>query len=191
MDLADPRTGTRQLIRQGASFSGHERNHLFVQQMAEGERSFDDLSLQSGLDSRADGRAFAWLDYDRDGRRDVVLTNANFPRIEIYRNQIQTPNHWIGIELEGGNRSAVASDEWSSRDAIGATLRVGLGDRVELMEKRLGEGLAAQNGELLLLGLGATAQVSWVEVKWPSGKETRTEGPWDAGQVLRFHEDSR
>jgi hypothetical protein len=189
MDLADPRSGTRQLVAQGASFSGHERNHLFVQRRVDGERVFEDLSLQSGMDSGADGRAFAWLDYDQDGRRDVVLTNANFPRVELYRNQVETTHHWLGIELEGGNRLASASTEWSSRDAIGATLRVGIGERVEVLEKRLGEGFAAQNGERLLLGLGESQEVSWVEVQWPSGKQSRFQGPWKSDQVLRFHED--
>lgn len=189
MDLADPRSGTRQLVAQGASFSGHERNHLFVQRMVDGKRSFEDLSLQSGMDSEADGRAFAWLDYDRDGRRDVVLTNANFPRLELYRNQLETNHHWVGFDLEGGNRSPSASVGWSSRDAIGATLRVGIGDRIEVLEKRLGEGFAAQNGGVLLLGLGDAQQVSWVEVQWPGGRQARYEGPWKAGQVLRFYED--
>ena len=50
------------------SFSGHERNCLFLNQA--GTR-FKDVSAISGVDNVADGRAFAVWDYDHDGWFDL------------------------------------------------------------------------------------------------------------------------
>ena len=41
------------MLKSGRSLSGHERNHLFVNQ---GGQQFKDLSILSGLDNPADGR---------------------------------------------------------------------------------------------------------------------------------------
>ena len=67
------------------SFSGHERNHLFLNR--DGKR-FDDVSVISGLDNIADSRAFVYWDYDRDGWQDIALVNANYPLLNFYRNEI-------------------------------------------------------------------------------------------------------
>jgi len=64
----------------GVSQSGRERNHLFAQTPTPaGDAVFRDLSGISGLDHPGDGRAFAWLDFDRDGWLDIVAVNANAP----------------------------------------------------------------------------------------------------------------
>ena len=67
------------------SFSGKERNKLFLSQQAE---QFLDLSALSGLDSPADGRVLSLCDFDRDGWQDMIVANANAPLLNIYRNDI-------------------------------------------------------------------------------------------------------
>ena len=66
-----PRRGIRSWVRQGASFSGHERNRLFVQSRENGVVEFEDRSLISGADSIEDGRAFVRMDADHDGDVDL------------------------------------------------------------------------------------------------------------------------
>ena len=144
--------------------------------------------MPGGLDSSADGRAFAWLDFNRDGLRDVVLTNANAPRVELYQNQMDTDHHWLALRLVGGNEQPRASAEWSNRDGVGAVIRVGVESHVEVLERRSGEGFAAQNSDRLLVGMGTAASAQWIEVRWPSGKVTRHEGPWMSGQEVVLRE---
>ena len=106
------------------SFSGHERNHLFVNE--HGKR-FTDLSGLSGLDSPADGRGFALCDYDRDGWADIAVVNANAPWLTLYRNQLRScrPDHeMIAIRFQGGNRTARSSAQWSNRDGYGARVEL-------------------------------------------------------------------
>ncbi|MGB1889126.1 MAG: FG-GAP repeat domain-containing protein, partial [Akkermansiaceae bacterium] len=63
------------------SFSGKESNSVFWNQ---GGEAFKDISGLTGLDSLADGRAFAFFDFDRDGRNDVILTNTNEPQLQLF-----------------------------------------------------------------------------------------------------------
>ena len=73
------------LLAQGASFSGHERNHLYVN--IDGD-DFLDVSGVTGLDHSGDSRAFASLDFDRDGWVDVAMVNANAPLFQLHRNRM-------------------------------------------------------------------------------------------------------
>ena len=83
-DEIDRRYGSNVLVqgekRVSHSFSGHERNHLFLSDRG---RRFSDISAISGLDNIADGRAFVLWDFDRDGWQDIALVNANTPLLNI------------------------------------------------------------------------------------------------------------
>lgn len=172
------------------SFSGHERNHLFLSQDA---KQFVDVSAISGLDSDCDGRAFAWLDYDRDGWQDFAVVNANAPMAMLYRNELgsngttEEQGQMIAVRFEGGNEASTSNSEFSCRDGYGALVTVGLGDTSIVREHRCGEGLAAQNSATMILGVGSHELVDFVRVQWPSGRvqETRNVA---AGTLLTFSE---
>ena len=59
------------LFEQGLSFSGFERDALFLNR--EGNR-FQDISGVSGIDSISDGRSAVTVDLDNDGDLDIFLT---------------------------------------------------------------------------------------------------------------------
>ncbi len=173
----------------GASFSGHERNHVFLNQDRE---DFVEVSGVSGLDHPGDSRAFAVLDYDRDGWPDLAVVNANAPQFQLYRNQMGeregAKGGMVAVRFEGGNRSSDASDEWSTRDGYGARVLVEIGDRTLLREHRAGEGLAAQNSATMRVGIGDAEQASRLEIRWPSGRSyTTTAVP--AGTLVTAYED--
>ena len=137
--LAGLHRATREEERAGASLSGNERNRLFVNTNG---RRFDDLSGISGADSAADGRAFAILDYDRDGWSDLALVNANAPLFQLFRNRIgeRASGRMLAIELVGGNDRAQPSERWSARDGYGAEvtvdeLRTHVGDEIGAIAK--------------------------------------------------------
>jgi thiol-disulfide isomerase/thioredoxin len=171
------------------NLSGFERNVLLLN---DGRAGFSDVSTLSGLDDVGDSRVSALLDYDRDGWPDVALTNANAPRLNLYRNQIgeqeaAAARRVVAVRLVGGNHSGSPSSEWSNRDAVGAVLRLTVGDRVLVRERRLGEGLSGQNSATLLIGIG-TADAAELEVRWPSGREQQVSG-LEAGQLVTVYED--
>ena len=176
----------------GVSQSGLERNNLFLDLPG---RGFTDVSGLSGLDSPADGRAFAWIDFDRDGWRDVVTVNANEPFLTLHRNEIAEAfpevgrNGFVAIRLEGGNREGRPRRDRSPRSGQGARVFVDVGDATLVREHRAGEGLAAQNTSTLLIGIGATAETGPVRVRWPSGQEQQVASA-RPGEELHFREPS-
>jgi len=90
-----------------SSFSGYERNYLFMNQ---GGKSFVDRSGLSGLDTPGDGRSFAVLDYNRHGWPDIGLVNANAPLFELFRNELGSSTmaangKMLAVRFVGGNQS--------------------------------------------------------------------------------------
>jgi hypothetical protein len=178
------------------SFSGYERNHLFLN--LEGKR-FQDVSGVSGLDSIADSRSFALLDYDRDGWQDIAMVNTNAPFFELFHNEIGArrasvasaskvrDGEMIAVRFVGGNRTAVGSD-YSNRDGYGASVSVGLGAGRIVREHRCGEGFGTQNSATMSIGIGDREGADFVSVRWPSGKVQRV-GDVEAGSLLTFYED--
>ncbi len=172
-----------------SSLSGRERNHLFLAQ--NGER-FLDLSGLSGLDHAGDSRAFALLDFDRDGWLDVAMVNANAPFFQLFHNRIgslaaATPHH-LAVRFVGSNHSAEASPGLSNRDGIGAVVTADLGDLQIHREHRAGEGFAAQNQATMLIGLGSRPVVRSLSVRWPSGQLVTTESI-PAGSMVTIYEN--
>lgn len=162
-------------VGRGASWSGHERNHLWMNQTGQ---DFLELSGVSGADEPWDSRTFSLLDYDHDGFQDFVMVNANAPYVQVFRNQFgellpeEKRGGAIHIRLEGGNQSAESSSAWSNRDGIGARVRVVAGEQTILREYRCGEGLGAQNSATLTIGVGQHVGPIQVEILWPSGRKT-------------------
>jgi hypothetical protein len=176
-------------VDKGASFSGHERNHLFVQTAGAEGIAFVDNSILSGADTVGDGRGFAQLDWDQDGDVDFVVVNANAPKVQLFENQMgASQGEAVWIDLRGAAK-ATAQSGVSNRDGIGArvVLRTAVGS--QSAEKRAGEGFAAQNTAWLHFGLGTLAGADGLTVFWPSGRETVVDGPLKGGERYRVYED--
>jgi peroxiredoxin len=170
------------------SLSGNERNHYFANR---GGQAFDDRSALSGLDTPADSRGFAVLDYDRDGWPDIALVNANQPLFNLYRNEMPAAGHtggMIAVRFVGGNRSAKPSSEFGCRDGYGAQLTVDLGDQKLIREHRCGDGFATQHSATMIVGLGARTAAGSITVRWPSGR-TATTSDVPEGTLLTVYEN--
>ena len=179
-------------IAKGASFSGHERNRLFVNLRGE---SFQELSGISGLDTEADGRSFAIFDFDRDGWQDIALVNANSPFVELFRNRIgeaagveAAANRMVALRFFGSNQTDAAKPGSSNRDGIGTRVELRFDGHTIYRERRGGEGFAAQNSATLLIGVGARPEVDGLVVRWPSGRVQEI-GAFETGQLLSVYED--
>ena len=89
----------------------------------------------------------------------AVVSNMNAPP-SLLVNQLRTRNHWVAFRLIGTK---------SNRDAIGARIRVKAGNRTLIDEVRSGSSFDSNNDMRVHFGLGATAKIDWVEVRWPTG----------------------
>ena len=146
-----------ELIRSDSSWSGHERNVLFVNNR---DGTFSEASGTLGLDFLEDGRSFALADIDHDGRLEIILKNRNAPQVKILHNQIKDLGHSISFRLRGTK---------SNRDAIGAAITVEAGKLSQTRYLQAGSGFLAQHSKELFFGLGKSEPTVRAIVRWPSG----------------------
>jgi tetratricopeptide (TPR) repeat protein len=111
------------------------------------------------------GRAMARLDFNRDGRSDLVITHLN-ERSALVLNETETPGHWLQVELVGIT---------TERDAIGAKVTVESGDQRWTEWLVGGDGYLCRNEQVLSFGLGLMTKVDRVQIDWPSGNQQSLE----------------
>ncbi len=147
-----------ELIRRGASFSGHERNCAFLNL---GHGPFANISSVSGIDFADDGRALGVVDVDVDGDLDVWVSNRTGPQLRLLRNRLPGERHFLQLRLHGRK---------SNRDAVGARAELRLPSGTTLVRVvRSGEGFIAQSSKVLHFGLGEHDTVAGLSIRWPSG----------------------
>lgn len=151
-------------LRQGKSLAGRERDRAFLG--AEPGR-FADISSLSGLDSSDDSLGAACVDWDFDGRSDLVVVGRNSPRVRFHRNQTQNANSFLELTLRGTR---------CNRDAIGANVIVSVADQPpQTLVVRAGDGSLSQSSKRLRFGLGSATAVKEVWVFWPRSPDSSTD----------------
>ena len=163
------------LVRDGGSWSGHERNCCFLNVR---RGPFANVSSVSGLDFPDDARGLATVDWDHDGDLDLWVTNRNAPRVRFLRNENANGNHFLAVRLQGNGAT-------TNRDAIGARVEVHLAGGARRSPQgsppdsppltlaktlRAGEGFLSQSSKWLRFGLGDAPGIERVVVRWPGGK---------------------
>ena len=124
-------------------------------------------SLGPYFDRSTLGRTLATLDWNQDGRMDLLANHLDQP-VALLQNETETQN-WLQIELIG---------TVSERDATGAEVVVRCGDRVWHAWQTAGDGYMCTNESLIHVGLAEFQQIDQIEVSWPSAqKSTFTDLP--------------
>ncbi|MEZ5393229.1 MAG: CRTAC1 family protein [Bryobacterales bacterium] len=155
------------------SLSGCQTKMLFHN---DGDGSFLETAARYHLDSKADARGLAVVDFDQDGSVDLVATNAGSAPI-LYRNQIEGRGHWIQFRLVG---------KAGNPEAIGAQIHLRAGDVTLMRFVDGGNGFAGQSSTAVHFGLGAQTKVDAIDVRWPDGSRQSFSGlRVDKRHVLR------
>ena len=140
-------------------FALDQRNQVFRNL---GGGGFEDATGRAGavfeLSEVSRGAAFG--DVDNDGDTDVLVANAAGP-VRLLLNQAGGRRRWIGLRLVGGD---------TPRDMVGARVEVVRSDGTTIRRRARADGsFASANDPRVLAGLGESAGVSLVRVRWPDG----------------------
>lgn len=174
----------KRLQENGASFAGYQRNRLFRNN---GDGSLTEVGYLTGADRIEDGYVAALLDYDHDGRVDLVLRNADpadlrhaFRPLVMLRNRGVDGRKSLAVTLQGADGDTAK---------YAARVTVECGGRRQTREIHSVEG-ATQSEAVAYFGLGKAERADVLEVTWPSGTIDRfTDVP--AGRVLVREGDER
>lgn len=122
---------------------------------------------------KALGRTLVKLDWNRDGKMDLIANHLDAP-VALLENQSEAMN-WLQVILVGTE---------SERDAIGAEVVViSDGERVTGWQTG-GDGLMATNEQILHFGLSDATKIDSLEVRWPTGDQQTFEGMAANGRYL-------
>jgi len=160
------------------SWNGFEHNVLFLNG---GNGSFENVAFLMDMAHEYDSRGALSEDLDGDGRAELLVIQQNLQedgpglrqKLHLYRNNWPGDNHWLGIRLRGR----------PGESPIGANIIVRYSGKTDQLPVVTGDSLKAQHSCTKLFGLGQTAAVEVVEVRWSNGKITRVENP----AIDRYH----
>ncbi len=165
---------TAGLARGRESWDGYQKNHLL---MNRGGLGFTNVGFLLGVADEFDSRSAVSGDLDRDGRVDLIVVESlggEREKLHIYRNQLDTGNHWIGVELR---------EEGEGFSPVGAKVVVQTAGRTHVARVMTGDTLMGQHSTTLHFGLGAETHVDAIEVHWVSGASRRLADP----AIDRYH----
>lgn len=145
----------------------------------EGDGRFKDGAETGGAFFReaVNGRGAATLDFDNDGRPDLLVTLLA-DRPVLLRNRTAKPAHWLTLDLQGTR---------SNRDAYGALITLSAGGRIQSGEVTCPTGFLVQSDRRVHFGLGPAARVERLEIRWPGG-QTQLLQDLAADRILKLTE---
>jgi hypothetical protein len=153
-DLVSTNSHADDNVEEFAAYHYRQPNSIFANL---GDGTFWDVSPEVGSDFRVPRahRGCAFADFNHDGKIDMVVSSLRDPA-ELWQNAGPDDNHWINLKLVGTK---------SNRDGIGARVRIG--KQVNHMTSALAYASSSHDG--VHFGLGKTATIDKVEIRWPSG----------------------
>ena len=132
---------------------------LLNEEIAPGERVFDDIAEFIGITKTGDRKGCGFFDYDNDGFLDIYMPSAEHSHI-LYHNAAVNGANWIGFMLEG---------TISNRDAIGSIVRLYYAGKQQLRFTKSGNGWVRQDNPWVHFGLGFETSIDSVVIQWPLG----------------------
>ncbi len=107
------------------------------------------------------GRGGATLDYDRDGRMDLVVVVHGGDAFML-RNVSPTTGHWLGVDLRQAGENT---------RALGARIYLTVGAKTRMAEVGSSSSYLSQDEHVVHFGLGDATSVDTLRIVWPDGSE--------------------
>ncbi|MEK6262632.1 MAG: FG-GAP-like repeat-containing protein, partial [Planctomycetota bacterium] len=111
------------------------------------------------------GRAVARLDWNRDGRDDLIVGHLE-DQSALLTNVTPDAGQFLSMKLFGTR---------SNRDAIGTIVWARIGERTLVRQLTAGDGYQASNERRIIIGTGGVTSIDELVVRWPSGLVQRFE----------------
>ena len=144
--------------------------------------TFRESAEQLGIHHTDQGRGVICLDYNDDGKLDILIAN-NRKSPTVYRNDSDNENHFLKVKLIG---------QAGNTQAVGARVTVTSESGSQTHEIQLGTGYLAQGTTIAHFGLGNDESVESVEVTWPDRfRSTSTVGNVAADQTIVLEQPVR
>jgi hypothetical protein len=139
---------------------------------------FEEVSPRGGTASPlvATSRAAAFGDVDNDGGTDVLVANRDAAPY-LLRNVAPHRGHWL----------LVRALDRHGRDALGGALTISAGGRELRRDVRTGYSYLAASDPRVHVGLGPSAAVDSISVRWPDGTSGRF-GPFQADRIVELRQ---
>ncbi len=149
IDQIDP----TQSFRQSLKLYHNQRN-----------KTFEDVSGIVGSDFNKPivGRGMAVGDFNRDGLLDVLVANEDGSPMLLCNNS-QLNNNWISVRCR---------HKQPLTDAIGARLRISMGNGIRVGEMRASGTYLSTDSPWVHFGLGRRTNVERLTIEWPNGRQT-------------------
>jgi hypothetical protein len=106
------------------------------------------------------GRGLACLDFDNDGRLDLLVINIGAP-VRLLRNVSPNHGHWLLVRA--------IDPALGDRDAYGSEIILSAGSRRWQRLVQPGYSFLVSNDPRAHFGLGTASQYDRIEVRWPDG----------------------
>jgi len=153
--------------------------------MNNGNETFTDRAAELGIEPPPGGqfldtrigrdpaprssRCAAVGDFTGDGRLDLVVNNFN-DRAFYFRNNFPRRNY-VAFRLTGGMTDGdPPGTKKSNRDAIGALVRLHVGNEVMVRQVHCAGGYLSQSSLAVHFGLGSRTGIDYAEILWPGRK---------------------
>jgi len=152
----------------GTAYPFHQPNQLFHNEGA--NTGFREITVREDATLKLSevSRGLAFGDVNNDGQLDLLIANNNGPA-RLFLNEASTRHHWLTVRLAGVK---------DNRDGLGALVTVQLsGGKTVIRQARSDGSYLSANDHRVHFGLGATASIENVLVRWPSGEQERWEKP--------------
>ncbi len=107
------------------------------------------------------GRGSATLDFDNDGRMDLLAVDYEGP-VMLLRNRSQTDHHWLKLNLRGNA---------PNRFAYGARAVGKVGNQSWITEISPASSYLSSKDLRIHWGLGHSEKLDSLTIRWPSGRE--------------------
>ena len=125
-----------------------------------GDARFVEASSIGGyFDGEYLGRGVVRLDWNKDGRADLLVTHLDAPAA-LLTNETEARGDYLSVHLRATR---------GARDAIGAIIRLEAGGRTLVRQLKAGDGYHASNERRIDFGLGPASRIEKLTVQWPSG----------------------